>query len=228
MAKNTALHRAASDHRADIVEILLRHGADVEIRDDNGETALHWATGGSLNNVKVVELLLSHGADVNAKDNRGWTALDWAYKAIDYWYYAATAKSLDVVALLLKYGADITSSVIGREATLSVAKSYQRTDIMEFLPMSNYDFLALCKSGNVQKIEEALVKGADVNAMDFGGKTALMAAASNGHTETAEVLLKHGADVNAKSNNGYTALIWATWYGHTETADLLRIYGATE
>ena len=70
--------------------------------------------------------------------------------------------------------------------------------------------------------------GAEVNAQDNYGWTALMRAALTGQTETAELLLKNGANINAKDKDGRTALMWATPYGNTKTADLLRRYGARE
>ena len=92
--------------------------------------------------------------------------------------------------------------------------------------MSDYEFLKLCRSRDARKVEEAIMNGANVNATDDYGNTALMLAASHGQTEVAEVLLKHGADVNAKNNNGNTALTLATKKGRTKTVELLRRYGA--
>ena len=93
-------------------------------------------------------------------------------------------------------------------------------------PMSDEEFIELCKSGDARKVEEAIINGANVNAKDNYGWTALMEATFWGHTETAELLLKHGADVNAENKYGRTALMRAMTRGYTETADLLRRYGA--
>ena len=92
-------------------------------------------------------------------------------------------------------------------------------------PMSDDDFVKLCMSGDIKKVEEAIMNGANINARDCVGWTALMMAAYKGYINIAEVLIKHGADVNIRTNT-WTALSWATRYGHTETADLLRKYGA--
>jgi hypothetical protein len=64
--------------------------------------------------------------------------------------------------------------------------------------------------------------GADVNAKDNDGWTALMYAAFSGYTETAEVLIDNGADVNAKDNDGLTALMIAEGNDQTEIVNLLR------
>ena len=90
------------------------------------------------------------------------------------------------------------------------------------------ELLEVCEQGNLEEIERLLAQGADVNAKDNGGWTALMWVASYGHTETAEMLIDNGADVNAIDNYGRTALIIATSYGYTEIIDLLKEKGATE
>ena len=51
--------------RKEITELLLSKGADVNIKDIQGKTALIFAA--TYGNKEIVELLLSNGADVNAK-----------------------------------------------------------------------------------------------------------------------------------------------------------------
>ena len=92
--------------------------------------------------------------------------------------------------------------------------------------ISDEEFIELCRTVNVQEVEEAIMNGANVNAKDDNGKTVLMRAAMKGYTETARILLKHGADVNAKDNMGWTALIEAADGGHTEVTEVLLQHGA--
>ena len=68
--------------------------------------------------------------------------------------------------------------------------------------------------------------GADVNAKDNLGWTALMNAARKGHTETARLLIAAGADVNASNSNGWTSLIRTAEHGYTKIAQLLIGAGA--
>ena len=51
--------------------------------------------------------------------------------------------------------------------------------------------------------------GADINAKNNDGWTAVMWAARNGHSECVKVLHQLGADINAKNNNGWTAVMRA-------------------
>jgi len=104
--KRIPLHSAAYYGQIDVVRLLLEHGADVESRDDIGETALYYP-GKDCGSRKgpnvpqklenIVRLLLQHGADVNARDDDGWTPL----------HMAAHCGRMEVVRVLLEHGANI-------------------------------------------------------------------------------------------------------------------------
>ncbi|KAJ1482636.1 ankyrin repeat-containing domain protein, partial [Baffinella frigidus] len=70
---NTALHCAALEGCADIVEILLDAGASTEMLSMCSQTALHLAA--ARGNAVVVKMLLDGGADKNARHNLGRTPL---------------------------------------------------------------------------------------------------------------------------------------------------------
>jgi len=80
--------------------------------------------------------------------------------------------------------------------------------------------------GNTEAVENLLKEGADVNAKNCDGYTALILASSNGRTEIVKLLLEKGANVNAKDNNGETALHSASENGHTEIVAKLLEKGA--
>jgi len=69
-------------------------------------------------------------------------------------------------------------------------------------------------------------KGADVNAFDKDGNTALLWAAMYGLSDNVQTLIEKGADVNARNNDGVRALTWAAMYGHTNVVRLLIKNGA--
>jgi ankyrin repeat protein len=62
----------------DIMRALIRHGADVNRRDNDGVTPLHRAAADT--SLELVTLLIENGAKINAKTNDGHTALDIVYE----------------------------------------------------------------------------------------------------------------------------------------------------
>jgi len=82
------------------------------------------------------------------------------------------------------------------------------------------------KRGDVQVVLDLLESGADVNACDRYGQTALMLAALAGHGGVVEILIAHQAKLNSTAKFGLSALMLATIAGHTEVAVLLAKAGA--
>ena len=74
--KPTALQACAYKGFEDAVAILLKYGADPNLWDPNGTTALIYAT--QFKHVKIAKMLVEAGADVKYRDPNGNTALDYA------------------------------------------------------------------------------------------------------------------------------------------------------
>ncbi len=69
----TPLIEASIKGHAEIVKALLAWGANINIANKRGYTALMWAT--RINHPKIMVILLDHGAEVNHTDKEGNTAL---------------------------------------------------------------------------------------------------------------------------------------------------------
>ena len=105
--------------------------------------------------------------------------------------------------------------------TLPPGRLQEKTD-------TQVQILEAAKKGDTKRAEELIEKGADVNAKDVHGETALMKAIMCARIEIITILIEKGADVNARDKNGRTALRWATERGLTGTVKLLRAHGAKE
>lgn len=82
------------------------------------------------------------------------------------------------------------------------------------------------RDGDLTALRSALQQGADPDARDLAGRTALLDAVSADRAEAVQVLLAAGADVNAASSNGRTPLIEAAELGRVSAARLLIAAGA--
>ena len=88
------------------------------------------------------------------------------------------------------------------------------------VPLDNEAFISLSRTGTAQEIENALRVGANVNARDFYGRTALLTAARyNEDPRVIPALLENGANVNARDSAGWTALMTATI--HNENPEVI-------
>jgi len=96
------LHQWALYAHVEAVHLLLDHGADINILDNLGRSALNYATG-ALNwsetskAEQVVKLIIKAGTDVNVKSTLGFTPLMWA----------ARAGNLEITKLLIEKGANV-------------------------------------------------------------------------------------------------------------------------
>ncbi|XP_062499580.1 ankyrin homolog isoform X2 [Corticium candelabrum] len=71
------------------------------------------------------------------------------------------------------------------------------------------------------EVESLLNQGAEVDACDECGWTALIEACRNGSKSLVELLLSRGADINRTDKLGHTALVDAAWRGYDEIIDIL-------
>ena len=72
------LHLAVQGNHPNLIVYLIEKcGFNINSKDNNGRTALHW--GISMNSKQAVDYLVYYNIDINIKDNNGVTALDIAY-----------------------------------------------------------------------------------------------------------------------------------------------------
>jgi ankyrin repeat protein len=76
------------------------------------------------------------------------------------------------------------------------------------------------------QLEDLLARGADINARDGHGVTALVRAVYKGQLEMVRALIDHGADMNATSESRFTLLGLAAFFGHTDVVRFLVERGA--
>ena len=205
---------------SEIVQILVKHGADVTARDGTHTSPLHLAS--SRGSRDIVRLLIKHGAGVNALDGSHNSSLHLALAGINHdrssrhrresieWpdsehssYHEETDRHTKTVRVLLEHGADVTI----RDATHS-------------LPLH----LALSKE-SPESVRLLIEHGADVTARDDTHSTPLHLVSNKGSPEIARLLIKHGADVNALDDTHSTPLHLASSVSFKTAGCLLHTRG---
>jgi ankyrin repeat protein len=74
--------------------------------------------------------------------------------------------------------------------------------------------------GDTVAVKELLDQGANVNAKEKDGRTAIMDAAYNGHADTVKLLLDRGADLSLKKTDGADAM--ALSGNHKDIVELFK------
>ena len=216
---NTILHRAAaSTNNPTVVQLLLEAGADPNVRNDEGLTALH--QGATNSNPVVISNLLSAGADPNAMDNDGYTALHYA---------AARSGNARAVTRLLGAGADpLVESNDGRtplhSALRYAAEQGVVSELVEAGAAGNLTRLQLAAiHGDLEAVASLLTEGADANEADAYGWSPLHFAVPLAGPEVVSTLLEASADPNARTVGGASVLhLAATQAALTVVAALLE------
>ena len=118
-----------------------------------------------------------------------------------------------------------SQSIEQRDLSPSI-KKMKPVDTEAVLSDKDAELIEAAEKGDLSAVSAALANGADVNAKNIKGLTALMKASIEGHADVVKLLLDKGADVNARTDSGYMALTAASWAGHADSVKLLLDNGA--
>jgi ankyrin repeat protein len=76
--------------------------------------------------------------------------------------------------------------------------------------------------GDEEAVKRLMLRGAQSNAADMNGRTALMFAAKGDHATVAQVLLDQGADPELEDLDGWNTLVWARVRGSSKVLGVFR------
>jgi len=212
--------RAAREGTAEVVRLLLDHGASVRARSEwlAGGTALHETAARGKTDVAAV--LLDAGAEVNgARTRDGLTPLA----------LAAVQGRLETVKLLAARGADLRIRSAEGLTPLLAAAIGGRDDVATWLAgrASDLDISSAAAVGDLARVKELLDGRADLVGDAAYGLQPLHLAAHTGRQEMAELLISRGADVNAlDARNGAPPILYAVLRAPAPMIEMLLAKGA--
>jgi ankyrin repeat protein len=174
--KRSPLHMATFHGSSNILKYLVDHGADLECKDQDGNTPLHETLRYLIPQDDICKYLVERGAEVNKKNNKGETPLRMAI----------SRDLFELCKYMIQHGGvDVDRKNEDGETLMHVAAAGNKIKLLDFL------------------VRE---KHADVNTPRTSDHwTPLHCAALWNHYNSCEYLIQHGANTGAKGTCGKTA-----------------------
>ena len=220
---------AVINNNLDVARLLLANGADVNADDFWGRTPL-WAaveyrnldmnnndqdspTDNGVDRAPILEFiraLVAAGANVNARTRELHPSRRWLYSLNDVSWVdftgqtpflrAALSADTAVMKLLVEHGADPNLPTLAGTTPLMAAAGVNWVVAQTYTesPRARLDAVMLC-----------LELGADVNAANSMGLTALLGAVNRGSNDIIELLVRRGARLDVQDKEGRTPMRWA-------------------
>lgn len=190
-----ALHVAASGGHEEIVDMLLKHGYDIDRMIDNLTPLMVCCLNSQYG---MTEYLLDKGAKKSLKYN---PTLLVAYTGY-----------VSVMKLLVSKGVDIDVQDCRCRTPIEIAIISDREDMVDYLISKGADVANLKTSkiaaafGNVRNLREVIRSGADMVSKCINGYDMFLTACHKGSYENMKFLIEYGCDVTTVNALGFTGL----------------------
>lgn len=216
----TPLHIAVQFNSRETVKSLIERNADVNAKDIDGFTPLHYA-----NDISIAQILIENDANINARSNDSATPLCLAAKRgnnllVGYliscgarlkiktrnswsiFHFAAMGGDVKTIRLIYKNFKEI--STIDRNGRSPLHYSAEQGDAL-----STFYFIK---------------HGCDTNLQDQQEMTPIHFAASEGNIAVAKILINHGADVRVTDNVGRNCIHFAALSNNSDVVQFFSKY----
>lgn len=238
----TALSVASASGHEQLAIYLLERGADPNIADAFGMTPLHYTAGKGIamllgirfdpsyrvrppNLPELAKALLARGANPNARVTRGYKlgpdGIPFNMVGATPFFLAAVSADADLMRILVRAGADLKLRSEDGSTPLIAAAMAGCSGTCAYAELNRDNEEDLRNA--FEAVKAAVEAGADVNAVNADGQTAMHAAAFTGADAVVQYLADHGAAVDVPDKNGETP--WSMAAGVSPTANNQGLYG---
>lgn len=218
--KSQFLHSAAYYEDINLIGKLISHGANVDLLNRAGNSALHDMV--KAGNLPMVNCLASHHANANVLDSSDYTPL----------YYAFRDNNVDMAKNLLTLGAVFSPDFKGHSTLLHHAVLYGHSESTKFLISIGANANFPDNSGNIpanyallnRNLEtfKLLIPHTYLKAINpVNGKTLLHTAAAKGFKEAVEILIQADVHPSIVDKDGCSPIGEAITHGHINIAQML-------
>lgn len=227
---SSALYIACTNGHSSVASVLIRAGADANLRCGPTElTPLHASVSGG--HIGMLRQLVEAGGDLSIRASRGLAVA----------HLAVLADSQEGLHEVVKLGADLDVQDHCGMTALMICAGYPNTenasgkaqillnggahlDLVD--AKGETALLFAVNSENYGVLQVLLDAGASLTDRSSAGETAVMTAAANGYLEVVRLLCDAGADLSDRNSMDYTPLMMAATNGHSKVVQLLRDAGA--
>jgi ankyrin repeat protein len=192
--QESPLHLSIQEGFFDIFHDLIRHGADIESQNCEGEGPIFTAV--KYNRVEMFRVLVRRGAKINQLNFGGLAPI----------HFAVMDGNVFLTDSLLWHGAEPTKGELNpylfafRAGETAIANSIQISAPSLAIPTRlTPGVFSSIKANDVETLTRLIIKGFDVNLMDVLEGAPLHCAVENDALECLKLLIDNGANVNVRS-----------------------------
>jgi ankyrin repeat protein len=253
--KGSPLYKASAFGKNEIVKLLIKRGANINLKSEHGETPLFVA---AINKrTKTIQILMRNNADSTIPNTQGDLPISYVaangdlnsvklmfsrnsnrFSGIHALMSAAETDQLEIAKYALANSVDPNSS-LRSFAAIHIAAMNNSVDVMKLLiqhkanlTVGTFDkratppiFLALQRE-HTEVIDLLLKAGVNPNSVSKNGMPLLHKAATNRNSSPLKILLNYDVNIEARDRLDKTALMNAVSRGHLENIKLLLNAGA--